>query len=105
MRTHGTDRSGRSFSAITVQAVWDKALPAPGVDPTQRRKDACGAWIDRAQYGNTTPRGMGWEVDHLVPVSLGGGDDLANLQPLQWQNNRGKGDAYPNWTCQIAATK
>jgi hypothetical protein len=26
---------------------------------------------------------------------------LANLQALQWENNRGKGDDWPNWTCAV----
>jgi hypothetical protein len=26
---------------------------------------------------------------------------LNNLQPLQWENNRHKGDNYPNWSCKI----
>jgi 5-methylcytosine-specific restriction endonuclease McrA len=39
----------------------------------------------------------GWEIDHIVPVSLGGSDDLDNLQPLWWKNNRRKGDNYPWW--------
>ena len=31
----------------------------------------------------------GWEIDHINP---NGGDGIGNLQPLQWQNNRAKGD-------------
>jgi len=38
---------------------------------------------------------MGWEIDHIVPVSRNGTDNLSNLQPLQWQNNRLKGDKFP----------
>jgi len=46
---------------------------------------------------------MGWEVDHIRPVSHDGGDDLANLQPLQWKNNRCKGDTFPSVPSQYAA--
>jgi hypothetical protein len=34
-----------------------------------------------------------------MPVSKDGADDLGNLQPLQWENNRYKSDNWPNWQC------
>ncbi len=68
--------------------------------------DRCGALIDRYAYGQTTPNGTGWEIDHIIPVSKGGTDDLLNLQPLQWQNNRSKGDNYPPGDfCAVAAAR
>ena len=45
----------------------------------------------------------GWEIDHLKPVVLGGTDDIENLNALQWQNNRSKGDDYPNFTTTVQA--
>jgi hypothetical protein len=99
-RSRGTNRSGGKFDALTVQLVWNKATPMPGHDANQVRKDSCGAIMHRSQYGNTESS-FGWEVDHVRPVSKGGGDELANLQALQWENNRGKGDDWPNWTCAV----
>lgn len=60
------------------------------------RQDSCGAWILRSQYGNTDSI-FGWEIDHVYPVAKGGDDDLRNLRPLQWENNRSKGDDYPSY--------
>lgn len=72
-----------------------------GFDPTSIRMDACGAPIKRWDYGQTSE--FGWEIDHIKPVSLGGGDEINNLQPLHWQNNRHKADKWPNWTCAVVA--
>ncbi len=102
MRHSNTDRSGRGFSVQTISAVWRKAKLIPGTDGSVLRKDSCGAWISRGAYGNTNSEN-GWEIDHIMPVSKGGSDSIANLQPLQWENNRSKGDKYPNWTCAVHA--
>src|SRR5580704_17342214 len=97
-RRLGSSKSGGSFDAWTIQAVWAKGTAVPGIDARLFRKDACGAWMQRDKYGDTTANGLGWEIDHVTPVSLGGSDDVWNLQPLQWQNNRGKGEAVAGWS-------
>jgi len=38
----------------------------------------------------------------ILPVSKGDTDHIDNLQPLQWENNRHKGDDYPRWYCKIS---
>lgn len=100
-RLPGTTTSGRSFHTLTILFVWNKAQAVPGFDASIYRKDSCGAWIQRSAYGALGD--YGWEVDHIKPVAQRGTDDLANLQPLHWRNNRGKGDSYPNWSCSISA--
>ena len=75
-----------SFSNEFIQRVWEKGTGVPNNDPNRWRKDHCGAWIGRAEYGSRNST-YGWEVDHITPESEGGGDDLSNLRPLQWANN------------------
>ena len=94
-RSPNTTQSGRSFDDVTVEAVWNKAAKGPGY--VIFRSDAYGAVISRDEYGKTSQ--YGWEIDHIKPVAKGGTDDMANLQPLHWENNRQKGDDYPSCTC------
>ena len=100
-RRRSTNTRDGGFSLAEIEAVWRKGKVVPNNDPSVFRKDSCGAWMKRVDYGDTTK--YGWEIDHVRPVSRGGGDNLDNLQPLQWGNNRSKGDDWPNWTCLIAS--
>ena len=73
-RQPNTKADGSAFDEETVEAVWEKALPADGF--RYIKKDSCGALICRENYGKT--ESLGWEIDHILPVAMGGGDDLDN---------------------------
>ena len=96
-RKSSTKKDGKNFNKTMIDLVWEKATKIRGDDPNKKRKDACGKPIIKSKYGQKVP--TGWEIDHKNPVSKGGTDNLRNLQPLQWDNNRSKGDTYPNWKC------
>ncbi|MEQ8905144.1 HNH endonuclease signature motif containing protein [Ekhidna sp.] len=101
-RRRSTTTRGANFDAVTVEAVWRKGQTVPGYDSSSVRKDTCGAWMKRTEYGNTDSE-YGWEIDHIIPASKGGTDALSNLQPLQWENNRFKSDNHPRWSCKVKA--
>lgn len=85
-----------------VQQVWEKGVVVEGYDPSQVRKDSCGAFIVRPHYKNRNSD-YGWEIDHVYPVSKGGDDQLVNLRPIQWENNIKKSDSFPEYETSVAA--
>lgn len=97
VRKPSSNRSGGSFSELEKLAVWRKGKSVFGYSPDAVRADMCGKLMKFTDYGLTTSP-YGWEIDHILPVARGGSDLLDNLQPLQWENNRRKGDSYP-WYC------
>lgn len=90
------------FDKNTINAVWEKAIIVNIKYADVWRKDYAGAWIKKTDYGNSDSV-YGWEIDHQKPVSKNGTDDLNNLVPLQWENNRSKGDNYPKWTTVVSS--
>jgi hypothetical protein len=101
-RKRNSNAYGRAFTELQKQVVWSKGQIVAGYDPAKCRKDCCGAWIIWDNYGDTS-RDTGWEIDHIWPVAEGGGDEISNLQPLQWENNRSKGDSKVGNYCKVTA--
>lgn len=78
-----------------MEKVCTKANSILGKDSNQIRQDRCGLSITRDEYGNKNSD-LGWKVDHQNPDK---GEDLSNLDPLQWENNVRKSDGSLNCGC------
>ena len=72
-----------------IEEVWDKGKTIKGKDPDVWRKDVYSNKIRFGSYG--TEGDFGWEIDHKNPKDKGGSNQLKNLQPLHWEENREKG--------------
>lgn len=91
--------SNDRYSDGDLDRIWNNATKDSNTNDVKGfRKDACGAWIKRSDYGSRSTRtNYGWEVDHIKPKSLGGTDDISNLRPLHWMNNVAKNNSYQGW--------
>lgn len=89
------------FSEDKVQMIWDSAIEVTGCNSNEWRKDPCGAWINRKEYGLQTE--YGWDVDHILPISKNGTDHTSNLRALHWKNNKSKGDDFPVYTLAVTS--
>ena len=56
-------------------------------------KDISGREISLYEFNIDTERS--WNIDHIMPISLGGTDVLENLIPMHIQTNIEKSDSFP----------
>jgi hypothetical protein len=98
------ERPKKEYDINTLWSIWKKGKIVPGYNPDRYRKDACDAWIEWPKHGKEGVKtSFSWEVDHITPVASGGTDDLSNLRPLQWLNNRMRSDNP--LTCSITSDR
>ena len=90
-----------NFSIDIINQVWEKGTIVDSFHKDKFRQDSCGAWIEKDKYG--TEGIHGWEIDHVYPLAKGGDDDILNLRPMHWQNNKSKNDSYPSYQCIVRA--
>lgn len=95
-RGFNTNSKGKPFDQPTIDDVWEKAKIVHDDLKDIARTDKCDVPISKIDYGATSK--FGWEIDHIKPVTKGGTDEIDNLQPLHWENNRRKGNNL-DWKC------
>jgi hypothetical protein len=54
LRRFGTTATGASFTDAVIEAVWSKGKLEPPHPLTTRRRDMCGASMQRYAYGTET---------------------------------------------------
>jgi hypothetical protein len=86
------------YDAQTIASVWEKARVMPDQDPVQWRRDACGAWMHRDQYGGAGE--YGWRIEN---VAAGGRYASEDLQPYHHANGYDIENARPR--CRVAADR
>lgn len=70
------------------ERVWQKGGIIENADPDVWRTDDCNALMYRDHYAKDSE--YGWEIDHITPQSKDGSDDISNLRPLHWLNNKSR---------------
>jgi len=96
-RQQNTNRNGGAWTPLQINSVWQKGIEIHGLNKDIWRKDKCGFKMKFQEHGNRKSS-EGWEIDHIKAVANGGGDEILNLQPLNWNNNVSKSDKT-DWKC------
>lgn len=87
------------FSEDMIQKVWEKGRAVLDRAADEWRKDECGAWIHRAQYGNADSE-YGWKIES---VTAGLPNKLHDLRPFHWRNGFNIGNQKAR--CHVSADR
>lgn len=82
-----------------VDSVWQHGRVMPETDPSVWRQDACGAWIQRNQFGHENSD-FGWKIQN---IGGGGPDTPENLRPFHWRNHFDAANKRPR--CRVTADR
>ena len=90
------------FDAKALDEIWNKGIPKKGYDSNLIRQDACGAWILKEAFAKTD-NDFAWDIDYILPKSLGGDERMENLRPMNRMNVVSKGNDYPEYYSALQA--
>jgi len=77
-----------------ADSVWLKGTPIEGLNPDIWRLDASGKKIKRDKQKSKKSK-YAWNIDHIIPKTQVGSDELCNLQPLNRLDNIRFSDKLP----------
>jgi hypothetical protein len=96
LNSFGFSRQPSALSDLLRKyTVWQACSIIPGYDATVWRYCANGRVIRFGDYGDRSSE-YGWEIDHIVPKGLSGGEDWSNLRALHWRDNASLGGLLGN---------
>ncbi|MBN2378221.1 HNH endonuclease [candidate division WOR-3 bacterium] len=78
-----------NYTYNIILKVWEKAQILEGKNPALWRADDHGVLMYREHYGNHESI-FGWEVTHIIPIALGGKDEISNLKPTHCRTRKSK---------------
>lgn len=87
------------YSKDLIRTVWQKGRASRDHDAEQWRQDECGAWMQRAQYGDARAE-FGWKIERVAP---GAADDSDSLRPFHIANEYNVAAARPH--CRVTADR
>ncbi len=87
------------FDEKTIEQVWGNGRGVSDRPAAEWRKDECGAWLQRAQYGNALSE-YGWKIEKISP---GGPDTIDNLRPFHIRNTYDVANGKPH--CEVTADR
>ncbi len=90
------------YSEDFVDKVWNKGVIIDGYDSNLIRQDACGAWILKEAYSKEN-NDFSWGIEMVMPISMGGDDNLDNLRPMNTKNIQSKANSYPEYYSALQA--
>ena len=84
-----------------IDTLWNKANIVEGYDPDTLRKDACGAWIRKRDYQNSSSE-YGWGIDVIIEKAVDRGN-ISNLRPLHLMNINSRKGKYPFYMSSVTS--
>ena len=80
-----------NYTEAEKRCIWNRTTSSTqGFSRDEWALDQEGNLIAFLAYGDRRSA-YGWEIDHIIPIAVGGSDSINNLRALHWEANARKG--------------